>query len=178
MISIFKIIGIILCFISCSAIGIYQSSQIKSRKLLLIEFQDFLQQISTEMGYFKEPLQQIFQRIIQNHHNINQFTPVTLLLRQCTSPHSQPNDFYSLWKSAIESAYQDEPLNSADTQIFIKCGAFLGQSDFDSQKGHFSLLQGELEKQIRDAEENIKTKGSLYGKAGVSIGAVIAIALL
>ncbi len=178
MVSLCKITGIIFSFISCSVIGIYQASQIKRRRILLIEFQDFLQHVSTEIGYFKEPLQQIFYRILQTQQSSNQITPVTLLLRQCTSPHRQTKDFYSLWQSAVKTAYQDEPINEADMQIFIKCGSFLGQSDYESQRGHFALFQRELEKQIREAEENIKTKGSLYGKAGVSIGAVIAIALL
>lgn len=185
MINLFKFTGIILSFVTCTLVGFYQASQIKRRRELLVEFQELMQHISTEMGYFKEPLPIIFQQIQQRQASMHQNSPTAILLRQCclpsdlTTQHVQNHDnFCSLWKGAIEETYKDEPLNVDDILIMTKCGSFLGQSDFESQKGHFALLQGELEKQIREAEENIKTKGSLYSKAGISVGAVIAIALI
>ena len=170
----YKWIAILLIFSCCSIIGLFQSGQLTRRKKLLLQYRDLLQKLDTEMGYFKEPLPLIFQRL-QTADN----EPADILLRQCLLQMRESSTSISeLWSKAIESAYENEPLKTEDIAIFSKCGTFLGQSDFRSQKGHFTLLQGELEKQIREAEENIRTKGSLYSKAGFSIGAVIAIALL
>ena len=59
-----------------------------------------------------------------------------------------------------------------------KCGDFLGQSDFKGQQDHFRLLGLQLDRQIEDAEEGIRTKGRMYGKMGISVGLVIAIVLI
>lgn len=178
MMSLFKISGIFCSFLSCTVIGFYLSSRIKRRKMLLLEFQTLLQQIATEMRYFKEPLPQIFQRILEQQNSLKQSNPVTLLLRQCTCPQSQNEYFDVLWKEAVSQTYMDEPLNDEDRQVLSQCGSFLGQSDFQSQEGHFQLLYRELDKRIHDAEENNRTKAVLYRKAGLSVGVVIAIVML
>lgn len=172
----FKLIGITFSFAACAMLGFYKAHEVRQRKILLIEFEDLILHIYTEIGYFKDPLPVIFERLMSNKNTLTD-----QLLRQCYLNYQStafPQNFADIWTDAIKTTYKHEPLKSDDIAIFLKCGSFLGQSDFESQKGHFALLRGQLETQIHDADTEIKTKGAVYSKAGISIGAVIAIALI
>ena len=170
----FKGLAIILIFSSCTLVGMFSSSQLQRRKKLLLDFQDFLQKLETEMGYFKEPLPEMFQKFHQNSN-----LPLDILLRQCLwTLERTDSSVQEAWRAAIYSAYENEPLKPADLAVLCKCGDFLGQSDYLGQKGYFALLKQELSRQIQEATDFCKTKGTLYNKAGISIGAVLAIALL
>ena len=62
--------------------------------------------------------------------------------------------------------------------VFYRFGSILGKSSFDAQKGHFELIERDLSRRLDDAEAENKTTGSLYRKAGLSVGAVLAVAFL
>ena len=170
----FKGLAILFLFSTTTIIGFYQSGQLYRRKTLLTEFRDFLQKLETEMGYFKEPLPLILEKLHQGTNG-----PTDLLLRQCLlGLETAGESIKKIWRNAVKEAYENEPLNQADLAVLCKCGSFIGQSDYQGQKGHFDLLKQELERQIYDAAEKSRTKGPLYSKAGLSIGAVLSIALL
>ena len=170
----FKFIAILLFFSSSSSIGIYHASRLNRRQTLLIQYRDLMHRLETEIGYFKAPLPQLFAKL-QNNTNES----IDLFLRQCLFQINTTNKSISeIWETATKDTYENEPLNSSDLAIMCKCGHFLGQSDYQSQRGYFALLQGELNGQIDEAAANCKTKGILYTKAGISIGAVLAIALI
>lgn len=170
----FKYFAILLIFFSCTMIGFFQSSQLSRRRILLTQYRDFVQKFETEMGYFKEPLPLMLQKI---HTESNE--PVDILLRHCMIKLDTVKDsMEGIWKDAVVSAYENEPLKPYDLELFAKCGTFIGQSGYQGQQGHFSLLKDELSRQIEEAERQLKIKGPLYSKAGLSIGAVLAIALL
>ena len=170
----FKYIAIILIFTTCTLTGFYQAFQVQRRKNLLIEYRDFLQRIETEMGYFKEPLPLLFEKL---HNSSNH--PINLLIRYCLLQiEKSAESIAQIWEEGIYEAYNFEPLTASDLRILVKCGEFIGQSDLQGQKGHFSLLKDELSLNIADAETACRVKGPLYSKAGLSVGMVIAIAIL
>ena len=55
-----KLLGLLMAFAACTTIGFYKASEIKRRRILLVDFKELLIHISTEMSYFKEPLPQIW----------------------------------------------------------------------------------------------------------------------
>ena len=170
----FKGLSIIFLFTASTITGFYQASRLTRRKKLLIEYRDLLQRMETEIGYFKEPLPQLLTKL---HTNIN--TSTDIFLRHCLISMEKGNETIpNIWKQALYETYQGEPLNASDLAIMGKVGSFIGQSDFQGQKGYFSLLESELATQIRDAEEICKRKGPLYSKAGLATGVILAIALL
>lgn len=170
----FKLITMSLLFFTSTLIGFYQSAQLSRRYKLLLQYRDFLNRLETEMGYFKAPLPQILQKL---HRNDNK--PIDILLRQClVQLETSTESLEQIWGNALISAYEGEPLNKADLALFKKCSTFLGQSNYQGQKGHFALLNKELDCRIDEMHHICRTKGPLYSKAGLSIGAVLAIALL
>lgn len=170
----FKLSALLFIFTSCAIVGFYQASRLSRRKILLIQYRDLLQRLETEMGYFKEPLPRILEKL---HSGTNE--PVDLLLRQCMLEIENGTEgLEKIWTCAVRSAYEQEPLKTADYTVLNKCGSFIGQSDYQRQKGHFSLVKEEISRQINNAEEDCRTKGPLYSRAGLSVGAIVIIALL
>lgn len=51
-----KLLGLLIGLAACTTIGFYKASEIKRRRILLVDFKELLIHISTEMSYFKEPL--------------------------------------------------------------------------------------------------------------------------
>lgn len=170
----FKIIAMILLFSTSTLIGFYQAARLSRRYKLLLQYRDFLKRLETEMGYFKAPIPQILQKL---HRDDNE--PIDVLLRQCLLHlETSTASLAQIWENALIAAYEGEPINGSDLALFTKCGSFLGQSDYKGQMGHFMLLNKELDCRIEDAHHINQTKGTLYSKAGLSIGAILAIALL
>lgn len=166
-----KLLGILSAFAACACIGFYKAAEIKRRRVLLLDFKDLVLHISTEMSYFKEPLPQIFERLAAGDNKES-----TILLRECLASYKQENlNIAEIWKGAIDHVYQDSSITKEDLAVMKKCGDFLGQSDFRGQQDHFQLFNLQLDRQIEDAEESIRTKGRMYGKMGISVGLVIAI---
>ena len=171
-----KLLGLLMAFAACKTIGFYKASEIKRRRILLVDFKELLIHISTEMSYFKEPLPQIFERLAGEASDNKERT---ILLRECLSTYSLENmNIAEIWKTAVEHIYNDSSLTREDISIMKKCGDFLGQSDFSRQQEHFSLLNMQLDRQVEEAEESIKTKGRMYGKMGISVGLVVAIVFI
>ncbi len=169
-----KLSGILLAFIASAAVGFLKASEVKRRKSLLLDFKELILHISTEMSYFKEPLPQIFERLSGENEKTS-----SILLRECLLRYNLENlNIAFIWKQAVERIYAKEPVNREDVAVMKKCGDFLGQSDFKGQQDHFRLLGLQLDRQIEDAEEGIRTKGRMYGKMGISVGLVIAIVLI
>lgn len=171
-----KAAGLLLAFLAASATGMLKASEIRRRRQLLEEFRDLTTHIATEISYFKEPLPQIFARLASSDNS-----ETSVLLRSVIAAYSDETAALSLeqmWNQAVDLVYEKSPLTSGDLAVMRKCGQFLGQSDFRGQQDHFRLLDGQLARQISEAEEAVRTKGRMYSRLGVSAGLVIAVALL
>ena len=171
-----KAAGLFLAFIAAAAAGMMKSAEVRRRRQLLEEFRDLIAHIATEISYFKEPLPQIFARLAASDNR-----ETAILLRSVMASNRDEREALSLeqmWNQAIDLVYDKSPLTADDISVMKKCGQFLGQSDFRGQQDHFRLLDGQLARQLSEAEEDIRTKGRMYARLGVSVGLVITIALL
>lgn len=176
-----KLIGIMLAFLGCTALGFLKASNLRHREKLLLDFKDLLLHISTEISYFKEPLPQIFERLSAERCESEEgvISETGLLLRNClTAYRTEGIDMDRLWKNAVDFVYEDLPVTQRDVVVMKKCGDFLGQSDFAGQQDHFLLLNHQLDRQIEQAAQSADTKGKMYSRLGLSAGAVLAIILI
>ncbi len=181
-----KTIGIILAIVSCTAMGLLKSSELTRRRELLLDFKHLLLRISTEIGYFKEPLPRIFEQLSADGQDGQDSweagtagEETGLLLRSCLTGYLTENTQMSkCWKNAVDFVYDGLPLTKADKDIMKKCGDFLGQSDFSGQQNHFALVGEQLDRQIEQAAEDIKTKGKMYSRLGLAADCIIAVVLI
>ncbi len=176
-----KLMGIVLAFAGCTAVGFLKASDLRQREKLLLDFKELLLHISTEISYFKEPLPQIFERLSAEFCKDGRGSDreTGLLLRNClTAYRTEGVDMDRLWKNAVDFVYEDLPVTQRDTDIMKKCGDFLGQSDFAGQREHFLMLNHQLDRQIEQAAREADTKGKMYSRLGISAGTVLAIVLI
>ena len=121
-----KLLGLLMAFAACTTIGFYKASEIKRRRILLVDFKELLIHISTEMSYFKEPLPQIFERLAGEASDNKERT---ILLRECLSTYSLENmNIAEIWKTAVEHIYNDSSLTREDISIMKSAGIFLGKA--------------------------------------------------
>lgn len=174
MFSMFKIVGIIFAFLASSLIGFMKSNEIKKRKQILEDFRELINLISTRIGYFKEPLPVIFKTLLPETKD-----EAHSLLEKCLMAYEMgEKDIGNIWESSVKNVYSSTSIDEDDIKIISKCGQFLGQSDYESQKKHFKLIDYQMERHIDDAEQQVRTKGKMYSKIGMSLGVLIAIVLL
>ncbi len=170
----YKLIGLVLIFTASSAFGIYKAEELKRRLKLLKDLQQMLMRLSGEIGYFKEPLPEIFRRIADDDNQVS-----SMFLKNCHLEYQQcSNSLKDVWSKSIQDYFCDEPLTAEDLRLLRLMGDIMGQSDYATQEKQFKMLQEQIKFQISDAEEAVRTKGRLYSKAGMSVGAVIAVALI
>lgn len=170
----YKTVGLLLAFAALTTLGFFKSEEFRQRKILLNEFYDVILRISTEIGYFKEPLPVILEKLSGVDNG-----KTSLMLRLTLSSYlDKQQAMGECWKEAVEEVYFKEPITAEDLQIMKKCGDFLGQSDYESQKKYFSYVLDKLERQIEEADEFFKTKGKMYSKLGISAGLVLAVVLI
>lgn len=172
-----KLAGILLAFTACTATGFLKAAEIRTRRKLLLDFRELLLRIATEISYFKEPLPQIFSRLTADGAEREKGETDLLLRSFLTAYQCGDADMGQMWRNAVDSAYEGSPLCREDLAVMKKCGEFLGRSDFSRQEEHFRLLESQMDRQLAEAEENIRTKGRMYSRLGLSAGLVIAVAL-
>ncbi|MEG0829158.1 MAG: stage III sporulation protein AB [Anaerovoracaceae bacterium] len=166
----------ILCAVivlSCGCLGIVKSMTFSQRLLDLLDLKNMIKILETEMSYKKDPLPSAFQRISTYKDN-----PAMNLLSQCNVFMKKNMDFQCCWNKGIDAVFGKRSLTVEDLICLKDMGLQLGKSDIEGQKAMFSVTMIKLEQQIKEAEENKKTKGKMYKSLGFSIGAVIAIILI
>ena len=173
-----KLITVLLIISSCSLVGLYKSMEIKERKTLLLDFKDMLLHLEREIGYFKEPLPDIFKKLSQSNSEAGGITESKRFLQETLHIFQNQRDLNSAWSQAIENIYGEKKLKKDDVAIFRRVGDFVGQSDLRGQKSHFDMTNAMLDRQLEDADGESKTKGQMFAKMGVSIGIVIAIVFI
>lgn len=139
----------------------------------LEDLKNMIKILETEMSYKKDPLPNAFARIATYKDN-----RAMDLLWDCSQSMKDNTAFHHCWEQAVDQTYDASYLNQEDLLILKDMGLQLGKSDIQGQSAMFSLANVKLDEQIKNAEEEKKTKGKMYKSLGFSIGAVVAIILI
>lgn len=82
------------------------------------------------------------------------------------------------WKKNIKLLPKSLSLDSTDYNLLYEFGQTLGKADVDGELAHIELYKTSFQRQLDNAEENIKTKSKLYKAMGFFIGAAVAIMII
>lgn len=163
--------ALIMIIIGSTLIGFLKANHFSEKKEFLTDYQQMLLHLSTEISYFKEPLPQIFYKLSLELQGTTQS-----FMKECFDQYIKDGGALSeIWNSTVEKIYGDKGMTTEELKIIKSPGLFLGQSDFDGQLKHFKLVSKELERKIEDADFQLKTKGKMYRKMGISLGIAISI---
>ena len=143
-----KLIGLTGVIISLGLAGICKSKQMYRRLFLLEDYYEIIIKIKSQIGYFKEPLPELF---IMNKTNKN--SKASLLLNNIGE--RLKNDsvgIEELWKREVNTLYKSEPIKEEDIVTFNYPCSFLGKTDYENQLLHVHLRLLKLllqDKQLR-----------------------------
>jgi len=171
---LFKIIGSIIVFLSCSFLGYVLSRDCAKRPQQLRELQGLLQMLENQITYLSDVLAEAFERISR----VGEETGVFFKTAAEILKNGNAVNACDAWEQAVNSCIGMTALNREDKQILLSFGKSLGNTDMEGQIKNIRLTQGHLAIQEKKAEEHRKKNENMYKSLGVIGGAAIVIVLL
>lgn len=169
-----KALGLLALVVGCGLLGIYKDLLLRDRLRRLEDFYRMILKLESQISYFKEPLLTLFDRTAKKGN-----TEAFLFLQDCDDAlREKHGEINEIWNSSIEKQYGKAGFSPEDLEVLRYGGSFLGQTDYETQQGHFSYLKARLEERIALAQETCRVKGQMYRRIGFFGGAIAAILLL
>lgn len=161
-----KIIGCFLIVGASYLTGFQLSRSLHKRKDFLKSFGMFLTSLATNLRYNSEDI----------------FTLVSSCARveemDIILPEKNKQAFEDAWHNKIKEIPKDYALTKSDKELLICFGFELGKTDTDGQLKHIELYKSVFEKQLLQAEEDVKSKSKLYQTMGLFIGITISLMII
>ena len=167
---------ILLCgviILASGGLGILTAQKFTERLRDLEDLKAMVKILETEMRYKKDPLPRAFARIAEYKDN-----RAMDLLWECSQQMQRSQSIGHCWELALSAAYENSCLKENDLIIIKDMGLQLGKSNLTGQTAMFSFINDKLNAQIREAEQEKKSKGKMYKSLGFGIGVMLAIILI
>lgn len=168
-----QIIGSVLLFGTCTALGFSAGFRLKERVKELRLLVAALEEMERELQCRLTPLPELLSTL-SNHLD----GPVGVFFRLCVSGLNGLGErsFSSLWREALEAA--ELRLEEEDKVLLEELGNSLGRYDGLRQCEAIAQVRGRLETNRTDAEERWERLGRVYRTLGVAGGAFLVIVLI
>ena len=166
-----KLLGITGLVISCGLYGILRTNNLKSRISTLEDYYEMIINLKTQIGYFKEPLPDLLDKLSKNSSS-NAYIFLKALSIDINKKGCYSANF---WAKNLKEIYSNTVITDSDLEIMSYVGEFIGQTDYINHLQHFEYVENKLMKQINIAKEIHIQKGPMYNKIGFFIGAIIGI---
>ncbi len=165
-----KTLCILTLIVISSCLGGYFSRRLKIRCTFLKNISYMLEEISLMIEYDAAEVWDIIKRLCGN----KRFEELDFL----KSIHlEKKSNFSYLWEKSISEKKYDF-LTDEELELIKDIGRKLGKTDICGQLNNIKYEKNELEKMLKNAEEEYIAKGRLYRSFGVLCGAFIAILLI
>jgi stage III sporulation protein AB len=159
----------------CTWMGIQSANRYSQRIKEIRILQHSLSVLETEILHYLTILPEALERIAastngilgQFFHNVSE----KLINRQDYT-------VSKAWRNTLEEIKSEISLHQEEIDLLIRFGDNLGISDKEGQHRYFELIQDQLKKQERSAEETRSKYERMYRSLGVLGGLALAIILL
>lgn len=165
-----KFIGIITVISISAFAGLYFSSSLKNRVVMLKKLNYMLDEIMIMLRYRSATVYEIAEALAADER-FTEFEFLGSIKQEGEKP------FRDSWCEAAEKC-RLFGLKKSDTELICDIGKKLGTSDLDGQMSVIKLWQAEVTSAISSAESEYASKAKLYRTMGVLIGAFISIMLI
>ncbi len=136
--------------VSVLLIGQYLNSKIKKRIISLKHFILLLENINSQISFSKKNIDEII-------HDFEYSSDVKMKT-MCELNSNLNGNFHENWKCSIEKYAQQDCLSKEDINILLSFGKNLGTTDLQGQINNVKLHIGMLEKELKNAEDNLSGK--------------------
>lgn len=170
-----KLIGVLLTISSSAAIGIYFSTEVRSRLAELIELKKTILFLRGDIKYAMTPLPEAIQSIAKRQEGklkgFYNHVAENLNLKEGIS-------FREIWESSVKTELTNTSLNKKDKTFLGQLGENLGYLDKEMQLSTIDLYITQLEAEIEEASKTLKEKTHLYNCLGIMFGIFITIIII
>lgn len=157
-----KILAVVLIIILFGCIGYFYRNKLINKHLFLKYISSFYEYYLSNVILFQNSLVEIIDNYIIMHKNKNANYNKLFL---------KNNNIYVYNREFLES----EINNKEETNIIYTYLSGLGKNNFELEKDKIISVKNYLDEKVKKVETEIKTKGELYFKIMLSIGAIISI---
>ena len=170
-----KFIGAALVISSCSALGFYFSSELKTRIDNLKELKKLLILLRGDIQYANTPLPEAVQALAKRHEGTYK-----RFLNNISSRLLELNgeSFAAIWKEGVSKDLLRTSLVKEDHALLNQLGESIGYLDKNMQINTLDLYLEQIEVIINDLSQSVKDKTHLYNSLGIMGGIFITIILL
>ncbi len=161
-----NIIPAFIAFVFCAAVGLWKSSQLKKRALLLSELTQLVADISLgirctapTLDELSDNCQGIFGQLLQDAR-------------------SSSCDIKDAWQIASRQLSRLSYADRSEAELISQLGQSLGSCDVKGQLSMLEMYGEKLKKLSCEAEESAKVRGKLFRSVGTLLGAGIAILII
>ncbi len=170
-----KIVGIVLVIGSFTGIGMAQHQQYQGRVRSLGDFLSALDVIDGELAYRLSSVPDII--LLLSH------SPSTAVSRVFSHIHTAlgQEDGLSLaykWMKGFQQIGPEIGLRPDDILIFCDLSDFIGKYDVKSQQKCVGYAHKRLEGQLKLAEAEVKSKGTVYRTCCIAAGLLLVLVLM
>lgn len=162
-----KTFFILTLIIISSILGSYFSRRLKFRCVFLKNISYMLEDISLMIEYDAAEVGDIIKRLCSN----KRYEELDFLKALQSKKES---DFSYLWEKSVSEKNYDF-LTDEEIELIKDIGRKLGKTDICGQLNTIKYEKSQLEKMLKNAEDDFMAKGKLYRSLGVLCGAFIAI---
>lgn len=166
----YKAVLCLIIILSSGFLGLYKASLLSQRVKELQELREILMMLHTEISYMKDPLPVIFRRLGEGR-----CTLPAQILHNCSVLMNESKDMQYCWSASVELFAKTSCLTSEDIDVIYNLGLQLGRSSVQGQLDLLAMTGTKLKMQLKDADENKRTKGKMYAGMGFFIGIIIAV---
>ncbi|MGN1014881.1 MAG: stage III sporulation protein AB [Butyricicoccus sp.] len=170
-----KLIGIVFVIGSFTGIGIAQRQQYQGRVTTLCGLLSALDLIAGELSFRLTSIPDIIALLANDRHS-----SVSELFSSMNHAVQQDNGL-SLTYKWMKTFQQNGPqfgLNADDIAVLCDMSDFIGKYDVKSQEQSVRYAKQRLEQQLKLAEAELKSKGTVYRTCCIAAGLLLVLVLL
>ncbi|NLJ90902.1 MAG: sporulation protein [Clostridiales bacterium] len=170
-----KLIGAVLVISSCSMLGFYFSSELKTRIDNLKELKKLLILLRGDIEFANTPLPEAVQTLSKRHDGTyKEF--LENISKQLLDLKGE--SFASIWKKGVKEYLMHTSLVKEDYALLNQLGDSIGYLDKTMQINTLDLYLEQIDRTISELSESVKERTHLYNSLGIMGGIFITIILL
>ena len=159
------VVGRILVFLGCAALGVHQGQDLRRRTACLEQFRGALSGLSREVAFSLRPLPELAQEIAREED-----PPVSDFFQACRREFlvSGGESWAESWQKTLHQ--MKLPLHSSDFRILREAGEVLGRYDGPAQQQALTGILTRLERAAEEARGQASRLVRVYVVLGICAG--------
>lgn len=172
---IMKMMGLVMIFIGCVAIGYVMDYRYKLRIKQLLALIDAFDYVKSEIDYHLTPLAEVCYKVAdKSKYRVGD---IFYVFAEQLERRERTN-LKEMWEEALESEKSRYVLLDEDYQVIATFGEMTIHLDKNTQVNHIKQMLGKLEEKTKKLEEEKENKSKLHTGMGILVGLCLCLLLI